>query len=283
MFERKEEPPLELMNVARNFTTGDVSARRHQASRARVLDRWMAPSRKARMIVGFAVGSLALSTAAFAGLKHAHGPGGHVSMGVGGPVIAATVPSVIEPASTDAPAAKPDPVEAQIQISVEPESAKIFWDSVESDGQIEQKPDDAQHLLRVEAVGYRSKTMKVLAHGKHIKLHVELQPLPIVIGDVFAMEPYENTDEVVEGMRDRFRDCYTEGLALDRTIYGKTTLSLEVKPDGHVRHSEVIDTQGLSSKVTTCLAYVGSDAEFTPTGSPKAGQVQIPLSFGITN
>jgi hypothetical protein len=113
-------------------------------------------------------------------------------------------------------------------------------------------------------------------------VHIALTPLPVGIGDIITSVPYEDTDAVVEGLRDRFRDCYTEGLAQDPTLTGKVTLTLEVKPDGHVRHSEIIGIQGLSSKVTTCIAYVGSDAEFTPA-SEKAGGVRIPLSFGITN
>ena len=43
-----------------------------------------------------------------------------------------------------------------------------------------------------------------------------------------------------------------------------------------------ITNVGLSAKVTTCLAHVGSDAEFEPIAGKGAVMVEVPLFFGVT-
>lgn len=284
MFDRKEEPARELMDLARNHTTGDVSARRHQASRARVIDRWTAPTHKARNIALAVIGSMAVSTAAFAELKHLNATAEADSIST---TAKPFKPQPQQPQSVEQASPAMDPVAASeplVSITVEPDSAKVFWDGVQLEGSpatYNHLAAHSMHRIHVEAVGYQPKTMSVSVDEPKVSMHLKLVPMPVEISEVTTMAPFENVDEVLEGLRDRFTDCYTEGLAQDPTITGFALLSLLVNAEGHVVHSEIAQSTGLSPKVKTCLAYVGSDAAFSEGATKNTALVRIPLTFGM--
>jgi hypothetical protein len=277
-----QAPPKALLDMARSYTTGDVTARRHQASRARLLERWPAQKRTGVFVVGALVASLALGTAAFAGVKelrHAPPPvtGGAIAPEQATPSADDAQPSDDAEATNEA--AKGEEEEHAIQIDAEPDSAKVYWDDQEIPGWLDREPDHKPHRVRVEATGYVTKTQIVVADREKIRLEMKLLPVPAVVGPVTTSGALANADEVIEGLRERFHDCYAEGLSHDPSIKGTVTLTLHVAEDGHVTASDIVDNHGLTAKVTTCLAYVGTDASFRE--SEKASVVHIPLSFGM--
>jgi hypothetical protein len=86
-----------------------------------------------------------------------------------------------------------------------------------------------------------------------------------------------DANAVVEGLRDRLGDCYDEGLADDPTMAGSARIMLRVDHTGSVTSSEIAAVKGLSAKVTTCLAYSGTNARFRPAGA--GAVVQVPVAF----
>jgi hypothetical protein len=286
-FDQQEEPPKALIDLARASTTGDVSPRRHQASRARVLDRWATPKRTGAYVIGALVGTFALGTAAFAGSHLRRHDAAAPNGANGGGVI---TPEQSTPATDDdakstteadraSDGAQDEEAEHAIQITVEPEGANVFWDDEPIPGYIDREPDQKPHRVRVEATGYVTKTQIVVADKEKIRLEMKLSPMPVGIGPVTHSGALANADEVVEGLRERFHDCYAEGLSQDPSIKGTVTLTLRVAEDGHVTASDLGENHGLSAKVTTCIAYVGTDATFREAET--ASTVRIPLSFGM--
>lgn len=89
--------------------------------------------------------------------------------------------------------------------------------------------------------------------------------------------PVSDADRVVANLRSRFRKCYQDGLNANPTMSGKATLAAKVQPNGEVASVDVVENQGLSSEVTSCMAKVLKNATFTGNGS--FSTVRVPVSM----
>lgn len=93
----------------------------------------------------------------------------------------------------------------------------------------------------------------------------------------FNGAPVSDADRVVAGLRSRFRKCYQDGLNDDPTMSGKTTLAAKVQPNGEVASVDVVENQGLSPRVTSCMAKALKNAQFTANGS--FSTVRVPVTM----
>lgn len=90
--------------------------------------------------------------------------------------------------------------------------------------------------------------------------------------------PISDADVAIAKLKSRFKKCYQDGLNQNPTMSGKATLSAKVGPNGEVISTEVVQNEGLSSTVTTCLSNaVTRYAQFTGNGSVTT--VRIPVSL----
>lgn len=89
--------------------------------------------------------------------------------------------------------------------------------------------------------------------------------------------PVSDADRVVAGLRARFRKCYQDGLSGDPTMSGKATLAAKVQPNGEVAGVDVVESQGLSTQVTSCMAKALSNAQFTGNGA--FATVRVPVTM----
>jgi hypothetical protein len=89
--------------------------------------------------------------------------------------------------------------------------------------------------------------------------------------------PISDADRVVATLRPRFRKCYQDGLQSDPGMSGKTVLVAKIGPNGEVLSSDVSETAGLSSGVTSCLARVLSNAQFTGNGA--VTNLRVPVNM----
>ena len=92
---------------------------------------------------------------------------------------------------------------------------------------------------------------------------------------IFDSQPVSDADRVVAKLRPRFRKCYQDGLNDDPGMSGKTTLAAKVQPNGEVGNVDIAEVQGLSPKVTACMAKVLKGATFTGNGS--FSTVRVPI------
>lgn len=86
-----------------------------------------------------------------------------------------------------------------------------------------------------------------------------------------------DADRVVAGLRARFRKCYQDGLNGNPSMSGKATLAAKVQPNGEVASVDVVENQGLSSEVTSCMAKALKNATFTGNGS--FSTVHVPVTM----
>src|SRR5262249_12312764 len=100
---------------------------------------------------------------------------------------------------------------------------------------------------------------------------VNMQP-PTMTGP-----PISDADAVGARLRARFRKRYENGLGANPSMSGKTTLAARVQPNGEVASVDVVENQGLSSDVTSCMAKVLHNAQFTRNGSFTT--VRVPVSM----
>jgi hypothetical protein len=56
---------------------------------------------------------------------------------------------------------------------------------------------------------------------------------------------------------------------------GKTVLAAKVQPNGEVANVDVVESHGLSPKVTSCMAKALKNAQFTGNGS--FSTVRVPV------
>jgi hypothetical protein len=290
------------MDLVRLATNGDVSPRHHQASRVRVLERAMKrPTRSSVWVLGAVAGATAIGAAGFASVKarQPHPISAEPAAPSLSAVRAAAEQAALRAAANEAAQAtagmKLDEVtlraaeqaqaadegkDAAVTVEVTPESAKIYWDDRLLEGnpaKIDARPDGKPHRLRAKANGYLTKTQIVFVDSANITVALELQAAPMEIGPVSASASIQDADSVVESMRDKLHDCYSEALRDDPSMIGSATVMLKIGENGRVVSSDIAQNRGLSLKVTTCLAYVASDAHF---GSPgKVASVQIPVAF----
>lgn len=89
--------------------------------------------------------------------------------------------------------------------------------------------------------------------------------------------PISDADAVVAKLRPRFRRCYEGGLGANPSMSGKTILAARVQPNGEVASVDVVENNGLSSGVTSCMANVLKNAQFTGNGSFTT--VRVPVSM----
>jgi hypothetical protein len=94
---------------------------------------------------------------------------------------------------------------------------------------------------------------------------------------VFNGTPVSDADRVVAGLRPRFRKCYQDGLLDDPTMGGKVILAAKVQPNGEVANVDIVDNQGLSPRVTSCMAKALKNATFTGNGS--FSTVRVPVTM----
>lgn len=94
---------------------------------------------------------------------------------------------------------------------------------------------------------------------------------------VFNGVPVTDADRVVAALRPRFRKCYQDGLLDDPGMSGKTVLAAKVQPNGEVANVDVAENQGLSPKVTACMAKALKNATFTGNGS--FSMVRVPVTM----
>jgi hypothetical protein len=287
------EPPRPLLDLARLATTGEVSPRRHLASRTRLLDRGVTPGRSTRSIGPLAL-ALALGAAGFGAVgltvsqRSAKAP--PVPVVGSSAVLAPTtpmMPMIPMTAMTASPMngatmlGDPEPaVHPDVTIEVSPESAKIFWDDellVGNPGRVNRTPDGKTHQIRAEAPGFVTKKQSLVFNASNVSVGLELQPLPAEIGPIAVSGSLRDADAIVEGMRERFQNCYAESVSSQPSMRGSATLTVKVGPDGAVSSSEISQNSGLSARVTTCLAYVGADHHFASTAS--GATVRIPIAF----
>jgi hypothetical protein len=86
-----------------------------------------------------------------------------------------------------------------------------------------------------------------------------------------------DADRVVAGLRSRFRKCYESGLGSNPSMSGKTVLAARVQPNGEVASVDVAENQGLSPEVTSCMARVLKNAQFT--GNGQFSTVRVPVTM----
>jgi hypothetical protein len=296
MLERNADPPRALLDLARVHTTGEVSPRRHHASRSRVLDRGMKPARSARLAYVAVAGAMALGATSFAAVtqvRHhdqaikADDPNGVAerAAAIAAARAAAEAAAAQSSDSSESSDDKDDPLREDaipptVTIRVMPDEAKIFWDDQPLEGnpaKWTRPPDGKVHRIRAEAPGYKGETDSLVVDHSNYTVQYELEPVPLVVGPISATGPVPDVSSVVEEMRSRFRDCYQEGLADAPSMSGKAKIILKVAEGGRILSSDIAGSDGLSAKVTTCLAYVASDAHFAK--SSKGSTVVIPVSF----
>ena len=75
--------------------------------------------------------------------------------------------------------------------------------------------------------------------------------------------PISDADRVVAGLRPKFRACYQSGLNDDPAMQGRVILSARVAPDGTVESVDPASGEGLSARVTSCLADTVKRAQFS--------------------
>jgi hypothetical protein len=265
MVERTDlSPPRALIDLARMATTGDVSPRRHHASRALLLERSLKPR-----------GTVRMWASAFAAVV------------VGSGAIVATVSEVRDHhgphANRESPMPPPvDRMEAQptLTIQVTPESAKIYWDDELLDGNpatLTRRPDGKAHRVKAVATGFTSKTETVSFDGPNISVSLNLDRVPAEIGRIASSVPIPGLQSTIDSESEAFRDCFDEGLEESPSMKGRVTVVLKVAEDGHVTAADLTENHGLSIKVTSCLLHVATGVHFQGAGKPAV--VGIPISF----
>jgi hypothetical protein len=269
-------PPTALLDLARKSTRGDVSPRRHQASRALVVDRL--GQRRSRAWTAFAVVGLVMGggAATFAGFKSLRGlsPPQANEMSIS---IANSAPGAVPSIDTDLPAPSPP---SGVKIAVQPDNAVVYWDDKKLDdnpASFDFKADHKPHRIRAEAPGYASKTQIVTMDSEAVAMNLELKPIPATMGPLTVSASIIDADTIIEGQRDAFQSCYLDALPTAPTMAGKLTLVVRVKADGEVENVDVLDKEGLSAKVTTCLQAAVADARFQT--NDLAGTVRVPFVF----
>lgn len=277
-----EATPLNtLLELARRHTRGEASPRRHQASRARVLDQL--GQRRSKVSSTFAVvGFVVLGTAgagAFAGVKSYRYSNGGIEYP---PPPIPTAPAERHSASTpssDVDKAPSNENGEGVKLQVMPEYATVYWDDKKLEGaapSIRMKPDHKMHKVRAEAPGHVSKTQLVQLDEPFVLIEMELAALPITMGPISSSSSVIDADEIGSGLKDAFQACYVGALDETPTLSGKATVFLQMKENGKVDSVDIIDKEGLNPSVTTCLASCAADIHFRVTG---AGFVKIPLVF----
>jgi hypothetical protein len=102
-------------------------------------------------------------------------------------------------------------------------------------------------------------------------LTVDIRP-PTITGPAVS-----DADRVIAKLRPRFRKCYESGLTSNPSMSGKTVLAARVQPNGEVASVDVAENQGLTPAVTSCMARVLSNAQFTGNGS--FSTVRVPVTM----
>jgi hypothetical protein len=287
-------PAQSLVDLARRATAGEVSPRRHAASRSRILDHaatagrsrpgWVLPT----VLITAGFGVVGAGTAVAVARQPMHpAPMVVTPIPTSSPLMTVSSITMGNPSYLGA-----DDKTASMTIEVSPPSAQIFWDNERLDGnpaRLAQAPDGKTHHVRAEAPGFLPKRQMVVFDARNVAISLDLQPAPAEIGPIAVSGSIRNADAAIEGLRERFRDCYAEGLEHTRggerktpiptpVTGGAAVLLLKISETGTVSASEVVENNGLPAKTTTCFAYVAADAEFEASG--KAGSVRIPISFG---
>lgn len=279
----------ELVELARRHTRGEASPRRHQASRARVLDQLV--QRRGPSGAAIALAALVVvggGGAAFAGVKAFKGTEHpSVTIGKGAPPTANGNANANEDGddspttpSESAPS-QPATTAPEVKIGVQPEHAAIYWDDKKLEDNptsFAMKPDHKPHRIRAEAPGYVTKTQLVMMDSETVDIELELTPVPITIGPLLATASIVDADTIVETLRHSFQSCYVEALVAAPALAGKVTLVTHIEANGDVANVEIAEREGLSAKVTSCLASAASEfVHYRTTGL--AGTVRIPLAF----
>lgn len=274
---RDAEPPRALLDLARLATKGDVSNRHHAASRARLLNHDTTPKKSTTWAIAGVVGIMAIGTSSFATAMAVKRMPTHETHPAPTPSVWLSPPDSDDKSDTESAA---DSEQATFTISVAPAYADIYWDDERLPGnpaQLTRQPDGKVHRVRAQAGGYASKTQNVMFNGGNMTVSFELQALPAEIGPMSVSGTVPGADAAIEGLRQRFRDCYEEGLSHDHGLQGSAVVSVKIGGDGRVTSSHVEEVKGLSPKVTTCLAYVVTDLTFDNFEKPAT--LRVPIAF----
>ena len=87
-----------------------------------------------------------------------------------------------------------------------------------------------------------------------------------------------NAERTVADLRHEFKRCYDDALRESPTLSGRVTLSLRIAPAGTVTSSEVLELEGLSSPVVSCVVAVADAARFEAPGG-EGSTLIVPLKF----
>ncbi len=110
---------------------------------------------------------------------------------------------------------------------------------------------------------------------------VVVQPHPT--GDVklvgtTSTPPVSDAERVVAGLRSRFRACYMRGSPEDLKHAGKVHVRATLAPNGEVSSTAIVENQGFSAVIETCIKRVVNRSTFDAPGGTGA-TVDIPLMF----
>lgn len=272
---------MELIELTRRHTKGEVSQRHHIASRARVLDRAFAPRHTTAMFLLIAAGTMTVGAAGFAATKSYSR---RQAIGVQTPVPRVPPTSYTPYGPTfNIPSDPAEEAEATVTIEATPQNAKVYWDDKPLEGnpaRMVDPPDRKEHRIRVEAPGYVSKTQILVLSGPKSIIALELRGNPFDIGPLTTSAPMPDADLVVEGLRDELRACYDEGIAEEPRMFGKATFLVHITEGGMASGWDLQQHDGLSDRVLACLGRVVAKAQFSGVrGNGDAVTLTIPISF----
>lgn len=267
----------ELLTLARRHTRGEASPRTHQASRARVLDRL--GQRRSGTWTAIALAGLVTAGggATFAAVK-VRSVSVHTSDSSS--TAAKSVPSVLEGGGPlSHPGESPPDDTEGLKLRASPGTATVFFDDKKLPANpafLHFTPDHKVHRVRAEAPGYAPKTQLVAMDSPYVLVELKLAPLPISFGPITSSSSIIDADELGERLRGAYQSCYTTALSQTPTVTGHAVVMISIKDNGRPESAEVIEREGLTPELTSCLSKSATDLPFRVTSR---GYVKIPVAF----
>ncbi len=107
-----------------------------------------------------------------------------------------------------------------------------------------------------------------------------LPPAPPIVevrlGKTTSAPPVSDADRVVASLRARFRACYMRGTPADLKHGGKLNVRATLEPNGEVSGTAIVENQGFSAAIETCVKGVVNRTTFDAPGGTGA-TVDIPM------